>query len=256
MAKTSKRYTIPGSERRAMPGARAAAPVMPEERIEVSMRIRAKPGQRDLDAGDALADQPPAQRRYLSRDEFASQHGAAAADIAKVAAFAKAHGLAVVESSARAPDRGPVRHRSGAERGVRDDAPAVRARRRHLPRPHRHRSASRPIWPASSKASSASTTVRRRRRTSRCSAPTRRRSRARPGRIVHAAATGGALRLPDRRRRHRPVHRASSSSAAASSRPTSPPTSPASSCRCPTSRRSASTAAATIRPTPTAPTAR
>jgi kumamolisin len=100
MAKTSKRYTIPGSERRAMPGARAAAPVMPEERIEVSMRIRAKPGQRDPDAGGALADQPPAERRYLSRDEYASQHGASAADIAKVKAFAKAHELAVVEASA------------------------------------------------------------------------------------------------------------------------------------------------------------
>ncbi len=100
MAKNTKRYTIPGSERRAMPGARAAVPVMPEERVQVSVRVRAKPGQRDADAGGALSDQAPAERRYLSRDEYAARHGASAADIAKVKAFAKAHQLAVVEASA------------------------------------------------------------------------------------------------------------------------------------------------------------
>ena len=98
--KTASRFTLPGSERKPMPGARAKGPVLPDERIEVSVRVRAKPGARDLDAGGALGDQPPAQRSYLSRDEFAARHGAAAADLAKVSAFAKAHGLVVVESSA------------------------------------------------------------------------------------------------------------------------------------------------------------
>ena len=98
--KTVSRYTLPGSQCRAIAGARAAAPVLPDERIEVSVRLRAKPGARDLDAGGALADRPPAARSYLSRGEFAARHGAAKTDIAKVAAFAKAHGLAVVESSA------------------------------------------------------------------------------------------------------------------------------------------------------------
>jgi kumamolisin len=98
--KTANRFTVPGTARSAMPGARAAAKVLPHERIEVSVRIRPKPGARDLATGGALGDQPAAERNYLSRDEFAARHGAAAADIAKVAAFAKAHGLAVVESSA------------------------------------------------------------------------------------------------------------------------------------------------------------
>jgi kumamolisin len=62
--------------------------------------VRARPGQRDLDPGGALADQPPVERRYLSRDEYAAKHGAAPADIAKIRAFAKAHQLAVVEESA------------------------------------------------------------------------------------------------------------------------------------------------------------
>ena len=98
--KTENRRVIPGSERRPTAGARAAAPVLADERIEVSVLVRPKPGARDLDAGGALADQRPAERSYLSRAEFAARHGAAAADIAKVRAFAKAHGLAVVESSA------------------------------------------------------------------------------------------------------------------------------------------------------------
>ncbi|MBV9890937.1 MAG: S8/S53 family peptidase, partial [Rhizobacter sp.] len=98
MASSSSRYTIPGSERSPMPGARAVGPVTPQERIEVSVRVRANPAARE--AGDALADTPPAQRHYLSREAYAAAHGSDPHDLAKVAAFAQAHGLAVVESSA------------------------------------------------------------------------------------------------------------------------------------------------------------
>jgi len=100
MSKASNRYTIPGSERRAVPGARAARAALTDERIEVSVRVRPRPGQKDLDDSGAPADQRPAQRRYLSRDEYAARHGAAPADIAKVKAFAKAHQLVVVETNA------------------------------------------------------------------------------------------------------------------------------------------------------------
>ena len=100
MATTPNRHTIPGSERAPIAGARATGKVMADERIEVSVLVRPASGQRDLADSEALVDKPPAQRHYLSRDEFAKQHGAAAADIAKVAEFAKAHGLAVVEANA------------------------------------------------------------------------------------------------------------------------------------------------------------
>ncbi len=100
MAKKPERVTIPGSERAPFAGARAAGPVMTDERIEVSVRLRARPGAKDLGDGGALGDKLPAQRQYLSRDEYAARHGASADDIAKVEAFAKAHGLAVVASSA------------------------------------------------------------------------------------------------------------------------------------------------------------
>ena len=100
MANTRNRYTIPGSERAPFADARATGKITADERIEVSVLVRPASVQRDLAGSEALGDKPPAQRHYLSRDEFALQHGAAAADIAKVAEFAKAHGLAVVESNA------------------------------------------------------------------------------------------------------------------------------------------------------------
>ena len=100
MATTPNRHTIPGSERAPIAGARTTGKVMTDERIEVSVLVRPASGQRDVVDSEALVDKPPAQRQYLSRDEFAKRHGAAAADIAKVAEFAKARGLAVVEANA------------------------------------------------------------------------------------------------------------------------------------------------------------
>ena len=98
MATSSSRYTIPGSERAPLPGARSVGAVTPQERIEVSVRVRAKPGAKEPD--EALGDTPLAARRYLSREEWAAAHGADTQDLAKVAAFAHAHGLVVVDSNA------------------------------------------------------------------------------------------------------------------------------------------------------------
>jgi kumamolisin len=95
---TSSRYTIPGSERSAMPGAKAVGDVLPTERIEVSVRLRAPAGARSLADGGALDDKLPGQRQYLSREEYASGHAADPQDVEKVAAFAKEHQLVVVAS--------------------------------------------------------------------------------------------------------------------------------------------------------------
>jgi kumamolisin len=94
----STRYDIPGSEETQFPGARAVGAVTPQERFEVSVRVRAKPGAKD--AADTRDDTLPAQRHYLSREEDAAAQGSDPRDLAKVAAFAHANGLAVVESSA------------------------------------------------------------------------------------------------------------------------------------------------------------
>ena len=99
---TSKiaRHIIPGSERSALSGAKPVAPASPDERIEVTVRLRSMVPIEANDVGGTHADTPPAQRRYLSRDQYASRHGADPRDIAKVTAFAAAHQLVVVEANA------------------------------------------------------------------------------------------------------------------------------------------------------------
>jgi kumamolisin len=85
---------LKGSERAAMPGARPLAPTDPTERLEVTILVRRRARQ-DLAASVAACVSGRAPGPYLSRDEFAKRHGADAADIAAVRAFAAAHGLAV-----------------------------------------------------------------------------------------------------------------------------------------------------------------
>ena len=97
----ASRHTIPGSERHALEGAKAIGPARPDERIEVTLRLRPKaPVAHALAANGADDDSHPGQRKYLTREQFAASHGADAKDLDTVAAFAKAHGLTVVESDA------------------------------------------------------------------------------------------------------------------------------------------------------------
>jgi len=97
----ASRHTIPGSDRHALEGATAIGPARADERIEVTLRLRAMtPVAHALTAAGAGDDTHPGQRRYLTREQFEATHGADAADIGAVAAFAKAHGLSVVESDA------------------------------------------------------------------------------------------------------------------------------------------------------------
>ena len=95
------RHTIPGSERQALEGAHAIGPSRLDERIEVTLRLRAKtPVAHALAANGVGDDTHPGQRKYLTREQFAASHGADAQDLASVAAFAKSHSLSVVESDA------------------------------------------------------------------------------------------------------------------------------------------------------------
>ncbi len=97
----ASRHTIPGSDRQPLAGAKAVGPARPDERIEVTLRLRARtPVAQALATKGAGDDTHPGQRKYLSREEFAANHGTEAADLSAVAGFAKANGLAVVESNA------------------------------------------------------------------------------------------------------------------------------------------------------------
>jgi kumamolisin len=97
---TPGRYTIPGSEKSPMPGAKAVRAAPSDERFEVTVRLRSKAPGADPGTGGVHGDKLPAQRLYLSREDYATSHGADTQDIAKIAAFAAAHQLVVVESSA------------------------------------------------------------------------------------------------------------------------------------------------------------
>jgi kumamolisin len=95
----SNRTIVRGSEIGPLHGARAVGPVPKDERFEVTVRVRRKTPLQSLATGGFHANRVPAQRRYLTRQEYAANHAADPADLAKVEAFARAHGLVVVETS-------------------------------------------------------------------------------------------------------------------------------------------------------------
>ncbi len=80
------RRIIPGSERSPLPGSRIVGDAEPTAEATVTVFLRSEGG-----------DVPPPGA--LSRVEFADAYGAAPADVQKVEAFGRAHGLRVVESS-------------------------------------------------------------------------------------------------------------------------------------------------------------
>jgi kumamolisin len=102
MAAKPKRVAIRGSEREQIPGSQSSGPVPDDERFEVTVRLKPKTPLDQLGATHADADVLPKDRKYLSREEFAQQHGADPQDLARLTAFAKEHNLVVVEV---APDR-------------------------------------------------------------------------------------------------------------------------------------------------------
>jgi kumamolisin len=90
---------LKGSERVALPGARALAPAESTERMEVSVIVRRRAA-REMRSRVASLASGDRSRNFQSREEFAKVHGADAADLSLVRAFANAHGLAVTEEHA------------------------------------------------------------------------------------------------------------------------------------------------------------
>jgi kumamolisin len=85
-----------GSERSALPGARALATAHPKERLQVSLLVRRR-GRAAFAARVAEIASGRAAGPYWSREEFAERHGADPADLVAVRTFAAKHGLVVVE---------------------------------------------------------------------------------------------------------------------------------------------------------------
>src|SRR5580700_6621597 len=99
MPKIEKRVDLPGSQRSLLPGSRKIGPCDPKEQIQITVFLRRGSSPKQFPDIKKLGKLLPAQRHHLSRAQFASRHGARPADITKIRAFAKTHGLKIVEVS-------------------------------------------------------------------------------------------------------------------------------------------------------------
>lgn len=93
MASSTKKVALVNSARKLPKGAKLVGAADPKQEIEISVRLRAK--RADDEQVMALGAQPPREREYLSRTEFAEQMGADTADVAKIDEFAHHHELNV-----------------------------------------------------------------------------------------------------------------------------------------------------------------
>ncbi|MBR0852709.1 S8/S53 family peptidase [Bradyrhizobium diazoefficiens] len=93
MASSTKRVALVNSARKLPQGAKLVGAADPKQEIEISVRLRARPA--DDEEMMALGAQPPRERQYLSRAEFAARKGADPADVARIDDFAHHHDLNV-----------------------------------------------------------------------------------------------------------------------------------------------------------------
>lgn len=98
MSSAQAQVAVRGSERAPLPGAEPLHPLPPTERLEATVQVRPKAPLASMQATGALADVPPMQRAYLTREELEAHFGADPHDIGQVTDFAHAHGLVVVHT--------------------------------------------------------------------------------------------------------------------------------------------------------------
>ncbi len=97
----TKKVSLPNSHRDPYPGARRVGAADPNEIIDVTVYVaRRSKAMRLFPHIEDLGKTPIAQRRYLTREEFAAMHGAAGDDLVRVREFAEASGLSVKSEDA------------------------------------------------------------------------------------------------------------------------------------------------------------
>jgi kumamolisin len=106
MAAPKKRITVSGSQKKAVRDAKVIGKVDPNERIEITVVLRPRRSREEprtteeaVEEAMSLGRQPPEQRHYQSREELATQRGAAPEDVVKIETLAQEHHLTVVEVS-------------------------------------------------------------------------------------------------------------------------------------------------------------
>jgi len=103
---SSQKNLIPisGTETAVRSRDRVIGEVDPNERIEVTVRVRCKTSGPGIAALETmvlkLGSQKPAKRSYLTHKEYEAAYGADPADLDKIRAYAKAQGLDVLDSNA------------------------------------------------------------------------------------------------------------------------------------------------------------
>lgn len=89
-----KRVPLPGSTKQKLPNAQVTGEV-PVGEFTVTLTVRRR---KDLPSLEDQANLKPAERSYLSREDYAKEYGADPANIQKVVDFAKANGLTVMKA--------------------------------------------------------------------------------------------------------------------------------------------------------------
>src|SRR5437660_11107160 len=107
MANYTEHIPLKGSERVAVPGAKAIGAANPDESLQVTVRLRSRAQAADAKAKsttatvsqksavESLLKQPAAERQHLTREQFLAQRGALEEDAQAVEAFAHAFGLSI-----------------------------------------------------------------------------------------------------------------------------------------------------------------
>jgi kumamolisin len=100
MAASANMVPLAGSSIGPVLGSHVVGPVHPDERIEVTVRVRPRAPLPAAVKAKTMHASPPEARDYLSRQQLAADYGADPQDIAKVEAFATANNLRVAHVSA------------------------------------------------------------------------------------------------------------------------------------------------------------
>ncbi len=95
----SEYWPLSKSERKVRPGAHRVGPAEPTEELMVTIRVRRRVGAPELPAVSSRVAGRRIKPSYLTSKDFESKYGADPADLERVAAFARHHGLHVRETS-------------------------------------------------------------------------------------------------------------------------------------------------------------
>jgi kumamolisin len=101
-----EKVAIPGSNREIPRRAQRIGTANPNEVIEVTVVVRPSASSDSSTVAEKIGSQAIRDRKYQTREEFASKNGASVEDLEKVKQFAQQYGLRVIEAD---PGRRTVR---------------------------------------------------------------------------------------------------------------------------------------------------